>query len=183
MNQKEYQEEISIKEYSDNVRYLADRKSTTTFKNFNSERAAIVMQNIFRISEKSLKIFTGSLNSAVSNYEGYKEELCNFIVRGGKLIIIHEEDLDTKSQTVELLKIFKEDEDKIFSDKIELYKLNKEKQAKNQKHFAIGDNSIYRFELNKKNREAVVCFNDEKTTDLLISRFDELLSVSEESSF
>ncbi len=176
-------EKKTLKEYSDNVEYLANIRSATPFKNFDSERAAIVMKNIFRVSETTLRIFTGSLNSTVSNYEGYREELCNFIVRGGKLIIIHEEDLDTNSKTVELLKIFKEDKDEIFSNRIEFYKLKNKKQGRNQKHFAIGDTSIYRFELDKEKREAVVCFDDKETTTLLINRFEELLLDSEKSNF
>lgn len=170
----EYEEKLS--RYADSVRTLAENSSKLVFGNEDSNHAAIVMENIFRYSNETIRIYANLFNGAVSNNEKYCDALKAFIKQPGSIVkVICENDPNRDSEGFKLL--YEYSKLTGYSNKIIIKKsggLIAEKLSNSiGKYFTVGDNKRFRLEVNPEKFEAIASFNNEETCNKLIEIFDE----------
>ena len=156
-------------DYYNDISSLAEYEIGIQFKNEGNLHAAIVMANIFSHSHKNLKIFAGNFNGAVSDTSIYLESLKGYIERGGDIEIIFEELPSGKSKALSILKEYKSNP--IFKEKIKISIANQSslkkylsylKETNSMVHFTIGDDKMYRCELDTTTYKALCNFDDKK---------------------
>lgn len=135
------------------IENLARNFSTKVFGNASASHAAIVMGNIFKTSNKAIKIFSGNFNGAISDNPYYLDGLKSFLDKGRELDIIFENEPNRDSKALGLIKASN-------NCNISIKKLNKTAKVSSLEHFIIGDGKMFRLETSKENYEAICSFNN-----------------------
>jgi hypothetical protein len=155
--------------YIEFVEKLASEGKDEVFFNSGAEHAAIVMSRIFKYSTNEIRIFCGGFNGAVSNDEEYLKHAESFLQRGGRIVILAEEDLSKgQSRIFKLLKKYPEN--------VEMYVTSLKVRMKDQPiHFAIGDSKMLRIETGISDYTAQVNFGNVAEATSFIDLFDNSL--------
>ena len=161
------------------VKNAADTKSSVILPNSSVEKAVIVLANIFRTSEKSIKIFANKLESPICKDSRYIDALRKAVVEKEnlKLQVLFYDNPEKTSPTYKMLDdlCFK------YPGKVEMKTLSPQKKDEldNKKinsgkkfRFAVADDRMYRFENNNDTFEALFCFNDPTRSLALEKLFD-----------
>lgn len=154
------------------IENLAKNSSSSLFENSGPSHAAIVMGNIFKNSNKSVKIFAGDFNGAVSDNPYYLEGLKSYLAKGKPIQIIFENNPNPESKALELIKLST-------NGNISVKKLRSDATISQKKHFVIGDDKMFRLETSKKDYEALCSFNQPDFVKKLESVYSELLAQSD----
>ncbi len=147
---------------------LADENAESQFQNRGYKNIARTIWNIFRTSEKTVKIFTHSLNNKVTEQDEYCDNLFFFLVKGGNVKIIYNKKDENNSRFMEILKRF--------STQITLYKIDPKKINICEENFTIGDTSKYCCEANNEEEIFSWSFNTPDIVKLFNKHFQEYLS-------
>ncbi len=166
-------EKSEIELYSDYVRNLADKKSNEIYRNSGALHASVVFSNMFRTSEKQIRIFSRSLGHKVTSNEEYLQELKNYLERGGILSVMLEECVDESSDGIRsLFKLFRE-QVKIKTGVGKKFAYKQEDGDMISIHFATADSRIYRVEFDTNGHKARGSFNQKEDTEKLEAIFDQ----------
>lgn len=175
-------ERQELEKYSSEIKILADNDISVQFKNEGRYHAAIVLANIFNKAKKDIKIFAGDFNGDVSGLSPYLTALYNALLQGNKkLEIIFEHQPKKDSKALKLLQTFKEIHTHIKNDitisvaaQSSLESLKKQIKNNITIHFTLGDDQMYRFEVDTKGYKAYCNFDDIALTSKLNTLFDTL---------
>ena len=161
--------------YKDYISDLAKNEKPVVFFNSGPDHAALVMENIFRYTDKKIKIFAGNLSGKVSNQDNYKAGIMDLWERGGNFQILLQShkltELAEDPPLFKLLRYFKS----VRPESVEIKKdAIKVVDGDNEIHFTTGDGKMYRIENNTDSYSATGNFNDPVTVEKLNNLFDSL---------
>lgn len=149
------------------------------FYNKGQEHAAFVMSKIFEKSSNEVKIFAGCFSGEISNSQIYQEALVDFISRGQKVkILLQKKEFDQYfkdngiPQTIDILKYYHI----LYPNKIEvkIHPYKYKTHEKEEVHFTIGDDKMYRLEVDTKSFQARGNFNDPIKTKEFDALFEDI---------
>src|SRR5260221_14694704 len=149
------------------IENLAVGSDNSVFENSSPAHGAIVLANILRKSDKEVKVFTGTLDSSVCNYQYYLEALKYYLDRKKPLTIIFENDYDVNSLAFKMVKEYQKE-----NDKIEVRKLI---NSTSVPHFTISDHKMLRVETSKTNFTAYCSFNSPSLVEPLENIYSTLV--------
>ena len=162
-----------MKDYKAYINQLASSKSTDSFVNSGADHASVVLSTLFKHANKTVYLFSGNLNGAVSDDKEYRNELLKFLTRGGELKILLEsynEDLEPK-----IFKILRLAKNLGFKVQIKKHRATMHDSNSNKKiHFAVSDTNAYRLENDTVKYLATGSFNDSENAEYLIKIFDKI---------
>lgn len=170
------------KDYSDLVSFLARNEENRVFLNSDEEHALEVLVQLFKISNKHIRIFAGCLCKHVGNMSEYIIALSEFVERGGILDILlnaYDEDSAKISNLYKRLAYYKSIGKPIVVKKTSVHPYLNDDPYKNEVHFTIGDSKSYRIETDVEARTAECNFNNPpiaKSTEIF---FDTLFNSDE----
>lgn len=158
-----------LEQYRDLVMDAAKSKNGDPIYNASLEHAAILVENLFKVAERDVNIFSGSLNPRVFGGSKVLDRAAQFLGRSGsKVRIIVENEADIDIEDHPFLKRFKD------TDDLELVRLDKDLSEKTAYHFIVADSDSYRFEKNKSKPAAVASFGDAPGGERLSTIFEKL---------
>jgi hypothetical protein len=160
----------AIDAYRIAIENLAKLKADTLFKNSGSSHAAIVLGNIFKSSNDSVKMIAKDFNGEVSGNPYYIEALTGFLKSNKSITIIFEGSPNPDSKALSLLNQYRLSKPAHISLRV----INKPLQV-SPPNFTIGDNSMFRYETNKEVYTALCSFNDKDFVAKLDGIFNSLL--------
>ncbi len=168
-----------MKNYITYITQLATSKSNLEFSNSNEEHALDVLCQIFKSAEHTLRIFAGSLCSAVPSSPEYISSLSDFIEKGGKLVVAlnsFSRKEATNSNLFKRLAYYIE-----LGKDIHIYRTGAQPYLvsdpfKNEIHFTIGDECSYRVETDIVKKAAKCNFNNPEAAANLIDFFDKIIA-------
>lgn len=162
-------------EFSDIVSFAANNRSNVVYPNSSSERAVVVLKNIFEQSSEKLKLFANKFESEICDSEVYIGALTNLIKKGVPVeILFFDTPVEDSKSLVAIRKLASEG-----SGQVDLRIITKEGKsaigninAGKDFYFAVADGSMYRFETDVTNHKAFFCFNDTARSTILTTLFD-----------
>lgn len=164
------------------VRMLSETSDERIFLNEGAEHALVVLERIFRRSEKIVRIFAGNLCRTVGNQQDYIAALSDFIDRGGIVRILlndFDENLAKDSDLYKRLAYFKHLGKDIIVKTTNAKPYQEGDSDKREVHFTVGDDVAYRFETDIDKRSAQCCMNGSNTAKMAIEFFDGLFDSKE----
>ncbi len=163
-----------MENYKKHISYLAKNKISQIFSNSGEEHALEVFSQIFSESKEVICIFAESLCSHVPQNPQYIQLLSEFVEKGGKLeIILNNFNIEKtlESSVIKRLAYFISEG----NENIELYQTDVTAYAgKQEMHFTVADNHIYRMEIDIEKRVANCNFNDEDVAGKLMDLFNKI---------
>ena len=173
----------SISEYRKAITSLSSSKSTLIFDNKGADHAAAVSGAIFRNAKSIVRIFANNMNGEISNKDDYYQAMCNYLYSGKYLYVIVDRDehvgLNNQALSRSIAFIrnnpqFKERvKFKAADDEFREIVKNRFNNDGNLCYFTLGDNSMFRIEMNNADHLAKCSFNNESIADLLVTMFME----------
>lgn len=159
----------TIQNYAGFVEVLAREKQNKVFFNSGPNHAAIVLSRIFKYAKNVVKIHCSGFTGTISNDPDYLYYLEDFLKRGGKLVVLAEQDLT--NSTAKVFPLLKK-----YSRQVQYYQtaLRVAIPEKGRVHFAIGDNSMLRIETDTTDFTAQVNFGDKKQAAVYNRLFEEM---------
>lgn len=160
----------NIEEFTASVEKIADEQGDIILSNSGKDKAAVVLSNIFRTTENSLKIFANKLDNDVCGQPNYLTELENCINRIGYnnvYVLLENDPLPTSSAYI-LLKRHNIAIKKI-SNKSEFFKKFKDESI----NFTVGDKRMFRLETDTVNYKALFCFKEVGISKQLTQIFED----------
>lgn len=158
------------------VEDLAKSSTDEFFFNSGPIHAAIVMSNIFRFSNKIVRIYTGGFNGAISNDKNYRINLEAFLSRdGSKMKILALKDY-RKKETCKIFSILDKYIHKVEYKLTDSIVINKDDNT--PIHFTIGDEKMTRVELNISNYIAQVNLGNHDFANKYIKTFEEIWKIT-----
>jgi hypothetical protein len=175
-----------LQQYKELINHLAETKSTQFYTNGDKEHAEIILSTIFSHTKKILRIYRMGNNNGFTSAPPYKDALLNALAPKNTddsstepflitcLILVHNtedplfDDINGCSNVTIL---------KITDDATEHIKQNISLQNKNV-NFAIGDDDMFRLEIEPTQYKAIGSFNNKPITKRLIELFDEAFEMS-----
>jgi hypothetical protein len=171
-----------LDDYKKAIKFYADHNENFEFGNKNAEHASIVISQLFQFAKEEILIYSGTLNSQVTNNSHLIKQVNKYLESGGKLRLILDQ-LPEKDARSEVLKQiiqsvnntsrdvkYKVDTNNNFSQSLSA--LFSDKKAH---HFMVADNVAYRIETDKDKYEAFGNFNDTKVAMLFSQKFIEFI--------
>jgi hypothetical protein len=162
-------------EYQEIISKKANEDSSDTFPNAGKFHAALVMAEMFKKTQNSIRMLVGNLNGEVSNQEIYQEKLNELLkIKSVKFDIIFLDEPNKDSKALKLL-----NDAKAKGHQINFWKASKEiadsiiQKGKFLIHFSVFDDKMYRFEKDINNYAAWCNFNDQVIAGKLIKLFDQ----------
>ena len=161
------------------IHRLADSQAEEAFTNSGPDRAAIVFNELFSNSSKEFRLYAGNLGGKISAKILYLSGLRQFLQKKHTILKILVEDTTKLTQNTELFTILKE-----YKSKIQIRESLVKAMSKDGKemHFAVGDENMYRIEVDPKNFKAVGSFNDLSESKELSALFKRIFISDEYSS-
>lgn len=166
------QEKMALEEYYTSVVFLSQKHLNLEFNNKDKYHARIVMSQIFKNVKTEVKIFAGDLNGDVSGSENYLQCLKNALERNVKVDIVLENKPSFNSKCFKFLINYYTIKPELLSIRVLTEEFKKEQTQNSFKHFTIGDNSIFRFEIDTLTYKAICNFDDKNSVTTLMSNFD-----------
>ncbi|MDU5344962.1 MAG: hypothetical protein E6150_11135 [Prevotella bivia] len=171
-----FNNDISIGEYRNFVKYLANTRDTRVFLNSDEQHALEVLVQLFHLATQSIKIFAGCLYEHVGNEPAYVSALSDFIENGGELrILLNKYNAEKARESLlfrRLAMYAKENRNiEVKETTVKAYfKANPEEEI----HFTVVDSLGYRIETDIEKRTARCSFNDPKIAQATSNFFDHL---------
>ncbi|MBN8668695.1 MAG: hypothetical protein J0M30_14450 [Chitinophagales bacterium] len=163
-------------EYLNFVESLARHGGTDqVFFNSGPNHAAIVMANIFRFAKSEVNIYCGGFSGEVSNDHRYLRELENYLERGGRVVILVEQDL-SKNGSSKIYNVLRK-----YKEKVDIYLSQgqvTDTRNGNPVHITIADGRMYRLETGIHDYTAEVNFNNPERVALFASFINQLMEDS-----
>lgn len=164
---------VNIQEFKKAVDLLAKKQESYPIKHYGGEQSAIVLGTIFKYSEDVVKMFVGDLKGDVSNHDFYIEQFKNFIVRGGKIKVLIQDDANVqRSKVKELLDMYSSMKASINIIETNRKFVIEENGEEKEIHFAIGDNKYIRIEDDIEKYSGVASFNSPEIVKMLDTQFE-----------
>jgi len=155
---------MNIDQYRTAVEALANEKPNKRFSNKGAQHAAVVVEQIFRGATDTVRVFSGSLSSDIYLQEPVKASIQQFLQRPNtSLWVITQTAIDPATEAF-IRRIATEGRVVVVSAPESARELGN--------HFMVADGRAYRFEVDGKNREAVVNFNEPGIATALAASFD-----------
>lgn len=170
------------KDYRDFVSLLAKNEENRVFLNSDEEHALDVLVQLFKISNKHIRIFAGCLCKHVGNMSEYIIALSEFIERNGVLDILlnaYDENSAKTSNLYKRLAYYKAMGKPINVKKTSVHPYLNGDPDKKEVHFTIGDSKSYRIETDVEARTAECNFNNPPVAKVTEDFFDKLFNSDE----
>lgn len=167
----------SDKRYKDFVASLARSGDNKTFLNSDEDHALDVLIQLFQLSQKTVRIFAGSLCQHVGNKSEYVIALSEFIERGGELRILlnkYNEGNAKSSNLYKRLAYYKSQGKPVIVKTTTSKPYRTDDPEKKEVHFTIGDDRAYRIETDIEKRTAECNFNNPSLAKATADFFDVL---------
>lgn len=167
------------KDYRDFVSLLAKSGEDRVFLNSNEDHALDVLVQLFKISNKHIRIFAGCLCKHVGNMPEYIIALSEFVERNGVLDILlnsYDENSAKTSNLYKRLAYYKAMGKPINVKKTSVRPYLNDDPDKKEVHFTIGDSKSYRIETDVEARTAECNFNNPPIAKATEDFFDELFN-------
>jgi hypothetical protein len=172
-----------LKDYFEDISVMAANEVGIQFKNKGAHHAAIVMANIFNYATDNVKMFAGNFNGDISDTSIYLASLEAFIKEGGSLDIIFEQAPNPGSKALRLIKSYQQQAaykhnitiKMATPEAIQAYKARFKDTHQTMIHFAVGDEKMYRCELDVVTYKALCNLDDRLLAGQLLD-FHEALS-------
>jgi hypothetical protein len=158
-----------LDDYRRFVERIADAADGKVIFNRSIAHAGVVISNIFRISQASVDILTGSLDPVVFGVPEVLEQAKQFVLRAGHVRIISEFDISSDHPLLRTLKEFA-----VIPDHQVLTARYPFPDKELAFHFALGDGRHFRFEPDKSKTEAFAQFGEAGIGGQLMQTFDQL---------
>ena len=165
------------KKYKDFVTSLASSGENRAFLNSDEDHALDVLVQLFQISQKTVRIFAGSLCQHVGNKSEYVIAVSEFIERGGELRILlnnFNEEQAKSSNLYKRLAYYKSQGKPVTVKSTTSRPYRTEDPEKKEVHFTIGDEKAYRIETDIEKRTAECNFNNPELAKTTADFFDML---------
>lgn len=157
-----------LQEYEDWLQNLADKRMCTPVFNEGKEHAAILLKTIFKNADKYVYIYCCCLRDELTGIEDYHEALEAYIKKGKKIhVLLNDPNVDLNRPIFQL--IGRENIKILDETKIELIDKALNKQ---NVHFTLADDCIYRMEYDIENFKALASFNDKRVGEVLKNAFE-----------
>jgi len=139
--------------------------------NRSTGHAVVLLKKIFEHAKESVRIFSGELSCDAYEDVSLVDEIRCFLVLGKKLEVVVESKIDAKNPVLALRTQFK--------GQIDISILNVSKLTSEPEfHFALMDDSGYRYEGDKNTHAAIAAFGETDLAKNLSASFDVLKSCS-----
>ena len=168
-------------DYREYILDLANSDRNVVFYNSGPQHGAFVLATIFSKAENNIKIFNGGFSGEISSDRLYQENLLDFLVKGGKLEILCNQNEVKKSDFFNLLAFYNE----LIPGSITVKQTTTivtKGDTENAIHFAVADNKMYRVEDDIDNYTAFCNFNDPEQAQILSSLFDGIFNNEDHDS-
>lgn len=171
---------VDINKFKKAVDTVAKKQESYSIEHFGPEQSAIVLGTIFKYSNDIVKMYVGDLNGDISNHKFYIEQFKNFIVRGGKVkVLIQNDNSINRSSIKSLLDMYssmKENVNILDTSKTLTYTND---TGEREFHFAIGDNKFVRIENDIDKYSGFASFNAPELANNLNDLFDDIYTSEE----
>ena len=166
-----------MKDYEKAVRAFADGKENFQFTNKGKKHASIVIANLLRTSKSECRIYSGKLNSDVTNDSFLVKALNEFLESDKQLYLMLDEMPDNKSEALKQILNATKNKKRNVSVKIDSEGVFSKQIApvfedNVSHHFIVSDSLSYRFEIDAHEFKAICNFNDPNTSNILKTAFD-----------
>jgi hypothetical protein len=140
--------------------------------NRSPTHAAVVIENLFRVTEKEVDILTGHLFEPVFATQSLIDSAVSFLSnhKDSRLKIIHDDPIEPLHPFLAAISAAK------LMERVDIRPMTPELKEATPYHFAVGDARHFRFEPSKKTFEAVAQFGEPEVGGKLKVRFDHLYS-------
>lgn len=168
---------VGLREYAEAVALMAKNGSEKIFLNSGNPHALIVFQNLFKYSDKKIRLLAGNLKNPVTASPEYQDALISFLRKGDtQLEILLDNYKDgKKSKESALFRVLYPYHDRItIKHTIGDLKMRMKDSDGNRIaiHMCIGDEKMYRVETDTRLRKAECCLNGSKYAKMLTHAFD-----------
>jgi hypothetical protein len=167
---------LATEAYRIAIENLAKNNDPSVFNNSEPAHAAIVLGNIFKNSNNSVKIFAKDFNGKVSDNDYYTTYLKSYLDKNKPITVVFEEVPKPTSKALALLQKYKCIKDSNISIKV----LTENSPLKSSPNFTVGDNKMFRVETSKEDYTAVCSFNNIEFCSELESLYKKLEESSNE---
>ncbi len=158
-----------ISDYEKSVNDLANKDASFQFENRGANHARIVVTAILNSSKNIVYMYSGSLNSDVTEDENFLSTLDGFLDKEITFKLL----LDYLPKENEQSKALKKVLDASTNAHVIVKKISKEakKLLKDTGHFIVADQKAYRYETDPSEYKALCNFNDKELSKQLIELF------------
>lgn len=161
-----------IEDFKKDIDEKAREGAIEEISHSGEEESAIILGTIFKYAKERVRMYVGDFNGKISNNEYYLEQVTNFLEDGKRLDVIVK-NLHSKNPSDVYNKISLYDS---FSDNVNLIHADITLPKEDEEiHFTIGDDKLYRIELDIDNYFGVACFNDRDRAVNLSNIFDKAI--------
>lgn len=158
---------------------LAQNRVNRTFLNSDEEHALIVLINMFKCANDTIRIFAGNLCKHIGNAPEYIEAISDFIERNGKVrILLNEYDAKylSESNLFKRLSYYLSEGSDIKIKQTSAHPYLSKDPDKKDVHFTIFDETGYRIETDIEKRTAECNFNSPILSKKLANFFDNIFN-------
>ncbi len=162
-----------MKDYERAVSFLAQKKENFPFPNKGADHAAVVVSNILKYAQESVRMFSGALEGEVAQNKNVIKELVKFVERGGKLKILIEREPSENSPLFNRVKeLEKAYNTTIIKNAPQEFIDEMRKIFGEIYHFIVADGKSFRIETDTNDYKAICNFNDPEIAESLERLFD-----------
>jgi hypothetical protein len=153
--------------YRNNVEALVAGPVNQRITNSGFQHGAIVLECLFRIAKKKVRIYSRKLQTVYSD-EGVLNAAKSFVLeKGGKVKILVEDVPSVEGKTfIQAIK----------HPNVRIRMVDSNFPNPQKHHFAVADNTAYRIELDDDNEEAIANFLEPEIADVLANTFDSVFN-------
>lgn len=177
MTEEERQE---LEQYREFIQMLSETSDDRIFLNKGPEHAKVVLEQIFKQSKESVRIFAGNLTRVVGDDPDYIAALSDFVQNDGSSVRIllndYNEELAKESKLYMRLAYFKSKGKDIVVKSTNAKPYRKSDPEQKEFHFTVGDEKAYRMETDIKERKAEGSMNRAETAAPMAAFFDSLFN-------
>lgn len=156
------------------IQNLAENGDCEVFENSSAAHGEIVLANIFKFANKSIRMFSGEFGGEICDQPKYQSALKEFLDKKDSTFeIIFEKDPNKSSKAFNILLNYKKSK-----KNVSIWRLNSSSENKPKHHFAIGDSNMFRIETDVTNYSALCSFNQPKIVNNLQNKFETYLKDS-----
>ncbi len=172
------EEKKELEEYREFIQMLSETSDSRIFLNKGPEHAKVVLEQIFKQSKESVRIFAGNLTRVVGDDADYIAALSDFVQNEGSSVRIllndYKEELAKESKLYMRLAYFKSKGKDIVVKSTNAKPYRKSDPEQKEFHFTVGDEKAYRIETDIKERKAEGSMNRTETAAPMAAFFDSL---------
>lgn len=165
-----------LQTYKDIIDINARLELDTLFENDGHDYALAVFQTMFRYATKTIKIMCGSMDNNFTSNDGYLNALDGFLKRKNTTLNILMNNTSERKfkQSKVYLEVIKNHASKVNIRITHDYCFRVIDEKRQEVHFSIADDHMFRFEVDIKNRKAECNFGNKDITAKLSKSFDDI---------